>query len=944
MRAKKCLLLLIIILVVPSMAETLYFSHAGIGSKWENTSIWNTGNLPTHGDDAMVFRPLPKSCVVDASTGTAAAANLYIGAGQGAALIEMRDGVLDVENNFMVGYTHNDGDSSFVMSGGQAHAENFWICNNAPNATVYLSGDAVLNIGHWVLFKNDSYMDISGNAKIIITGFQNLDQYINSGQLTGNGVVGNVEKTWDGTNTVYTAGELVPAPVYYVSPYGDDSNEGTLHNPFATIERARQSVRAFLAGNTVNSDIYVYIRGGNYYLDNTIAFDEMDSGQNGVDVVYTNYPNEKPVLIGGRKISGWTLDSGNIYKVYLGEVDTGNWLFDQIFENKTRSTLARFPNSGYLKAADGGNDPHTQLVFNYGDIPAWSDCSDAQIYVWPDHDWLPVNYPITSINYSSRQITMAGNSGYYSIHAGDRYYIKGIKQELDSPGEFYLNKETGWLYYWPMKTPVEQQEIVAPVLEKLISVAGSTENSPAHNIRFEGLHLYATKFKTSFQALNYNYRESIFYTRNSNNISIKNCKIYNSGMNGICLDTYSQNNTVYGNVIHDCGLHGILVRGYYPGYGVTDDISQAVYDNKQHLISNNHIYAAGENAGNGCGIYVYQSGENEISHNLIHDAARSGITMANGWPPIGSYVGNVLITEDNCWGLYMTRDNVLKYNHIHSVVKDSEDSGGITAWGVGKNNRLEYNRIHNICPPENIPYTHATGIYLDDFASYFTVKGNIIYDINTTAESSLITVKGQSNALNNNILIKNPSLKNAIWLIKNWSIPPSYGWHTITHNIIFCVSNGSGANFFDFVHSGNSYFLDSSVILSDYNLFYLDGSGTYYIPGIPGVDTLVNWKTLYNNKYDQNSLVANPLFVAQSVDDYRLLPSSPAYLLGFEEIDQNSIGLKSDFPDLVPSDTVGLSIIAEQWLMQFYNPVSDFNDDGIVDLADFAELASGWQK
>ncbi len=165
--------------------------------------------MPTSSDDAMIFKPTPKSCIIDDVTGTATAANLYIGAGQGAALLEMQDGVLNVGNSFVVGYTTNDAGCSFVMSGGQASAYNFWICSNAPSASVYLSGDATLNIGHWVLFKNDSYMDLSGNAKIIITGFQNLDQYINSGQLTGNGVVGNVEKTWDGTYTTYYA---VPEP------------------------------------------------------------------------------------------------------------------------------------------------------------------------------------------------------------------------------------------------------------------------------------------------------------------------------------------------------------------------------------------------------------------------------------------------------------------------------------------------------------------------------------------------------------------------------------------------------------------------------------------------------------------------------------------------------------------------------------------------------------
>src|SRR5690242_10081096 len=92
---------------------------------------------------------------------------------------------------------------------------------------------------------------------------------------------------------------------YYVSPSGLDSNTGTIKAPFKTITKARDTVRTVNTG--MKKNINVYLRGGTYTLDSTIAFTSADSGNNGYDVIYQAYPGEYPVISGGYKITGWKM-------------------------------------------------------------------------------------------------------------------------------------------------------------------------------------------------------------------------------------------------------------------------------------------------------------------------------------------------------------------------------------------------------------------------------------------------------------------------------------------------------------------------------------------------------------------------------------------------------------------------------------------------------------
>src|SRR5438876_2366363 len=164
-----------------------------------------------------------------------------------------------------------------------------------------------------------------------------------------------------GSLFLFTQARAAVQTAYYVSPTGSDSNSGTsISAPFATLDHARQVVET-VNGN-MTGDIVVYLLGGTYTLNSTIAFTSSDSGTNGHQVIYEAYPGQTPVLSGGRQITGWTLhDSGK--NIWQAPIPAG---FDarQLYINGVRARRAQssaLP-SGTSATSTGYVVPNTTLA------------------------------------------------------------------------------------------------------------------------------------------------------------------------------------------------------------------------------------------------------------------------------------------------------------------------------------------------------------------------------------------------------------------------------------------------------------------------------------------------------------------------------------------------------------------------------------------------------
>ena len=99
---------------------------------------------------------------------------------------------------------------------------------------------------------------------------------------------------------------------FHVAPSGSDANCGSAEQPFATVGRARDAVRAKIAAG-LHEDLTVLIRGGVYAQKETLRFGPEDSGTETHAITYAAYPGEKVVLSGGRTITGWQKGPGNVW-------------------------------------------------------------------------------------------------------------------------------------------------------------------------------------------------------------------------------------------------------------------------------------------------------------------------------------------------------------------------------------------------------------------------------------------------------------------------------------------------------------------------------------------------------------------------------------------------------------------------------------------------------
>jgi hypothetical protein len=249
--------------------------------------------------------------------------------------------------------------------------------------------------------------------------------------------------------------------IYFVSPTGNDTTGiGSIGRPWKTIEKAKSVV------STINSkmtgDIYVYLRGGTYNLSDTIYFNESDSGTNGYNVIYRNYPSEVPIISGGKRITGWTLyDSGkNIFKA-----SAGTQQFRELYVNGTRAIRARYPNKdsdvtmgSYIQYGTWSSTaPYTFTVPNDVDgVTNWSNMSQIEVVMvdaWTQKHMRMSSYTLNGsdaiINFQSPE-----NSDPIAINfpqGNTPHFYENSYDFLDAEGEWYLDTTTSpeYLYYIP---------------------------------------------------------------------------------------------------------------------------------------------------------------------------------------------------------------------------------------------------------------------------------------------------------------------------------------------------------------------------------------------------------------------------------------------------------------------------------------------------------------
>ncbi len=514
-----------------------------------------------------------------------------------------------------------------------------------------------------------------------------------------------------------------------------------------TLSAVRKTIRDMLPTLPDGDTVEVVLASGLYTPDQFV-FDASDCSAR-VHIIYRAEEAGKVTVSGGKSIpaSAWTVPDADMAsrfsaearphikmlsltalgltraewgeEIAIGSCNTAHKYDDapkgcgsEFFTGERRMTKARYPNLGEFAKLDAVADvgdvhefPPQNYYHDWNDrrnhrggtyvidremnrrVMGWRDPSTAWMFGYFYWDWADSSTPVTFK--TENRLVFPKFVSHYSARAGAHYYFYNIPEELDTEGEWYLDRETGNVYFWPHEGAETADFSYSD--KPLISCRGTCNmtfaglvctGSMGDAVRVDGNHM-------TFDAL-----------------TVKNVA-------GNAIVANGSDNTVRGCDISRTGRGGITLSG-------------------------------GDRA-------TLTPGRNRATNNYVHDFAEIYLTYQGGINLHG--VGNVADHNEICRAphsamFYSGNENIIEYNDIHDVVLLSSDAGAIYAgydWAAS-GNIMRYNRLENIGGEGFAP----DGIYWDDGLSGQTAYGNIFINVK---KWSIHVGGGRDCVVENNIVV-----------------------------------------------------------------------------------------------------------------------------------------------------------------------------------------------
>ncbi len=554
-------------------------------------------------------------------------------------------------------------------------------------------------------------------------------------------------------------------------------NADKTDGPFATIGRARQEIRRMKTrGALPKAGVVVEILGGRYELDRPIELTANDSGTAKSPIIYRARHGDTVRISGGKLVTGWQpvtdaailrrLDPaarGQVLQTDLraqGVTDYGDLAVDvgahlqtlvakadgqgeytmgsvapkpgakrferlEVFFNDQPMPIARGPNDGHIKieAALGktirnvrGHKSRVEGILRYeGNYPKrWLGETDAYVCGSWCRDWAEQRHRIKSLDPEKRIISVCRPYHRYGYRKGHWFYGFNILAELDRPGEWYIDRKTGVLYFWPPGR-IDTAKVEVSMAPALIKMNGTSY------VTIRGLVFEAT-------------RGTAVAIDNGEHCRVVGCTLRNLGMHAVTAVGGKDNGVI------DCDVYGMGGGGVYLIGGDRKTLTPA-----GHHAENNHIhhYARWDR------MYrpgvVFSGVGQRASHNLIHDAPHAAVIFG----------GN---------------DHLIEFNEIHHVCCESNDCGAIYAgrdWTI-RGHVIRYNYLHHLSGRAG---RGCKGIYLDDLFSSAIVRGNVFYQ----ATYAVFLGGGRDNAIENNVFVDCPQALHVDARALGWCGPHADG-------------------------------------------------------------------------------------------------------------------------------------------------------------------------
>ncbi|MDI9586234.1 MAG: right-handed parallel beta-helix repeat-containing protein [Acidobacteriota bacterium] len=540
------------------------------------------------------------------------------------------------------------------------------------------------------------------------------------------------------------------APVsIFVSPDGDDRwsgrrdapDAGGNDGPVATLERARDLARQH-RGET---GVQVLVRDGVYTLARPLTFRPGDSGTEGAPVIFRAYPGERPVISGGRAITGWREGDR---RLWIADVPKG-WYFTRLFVNGAQAIRSREPDTDnwgrwFLATGGGPADPDAPegigsrvFMFPPGTLRAWRNLGDVEINSLPSYRYANIITPLASVDEATSTATLTSQA-YYNYAPGDPFRVENTLEGLDRPGEWCLDSVAGTVTYWPREgEDMTTASVVAPALTRLVEFIGDEATGQwVHDISLQGFtftHCDRRRWNESpsEDEANLHILDSCVYLEGTERCAIEDCRFVNVAGFGARFNLTARNNRFVGNEVVGAGCGGLQAGGYGPG---TKDV------NHGHTITHNHIHHSSTDFWHAGAIDLRQSGGNYIAWNLIHHMPYTGICISGAHTAYfrqynrrGEGVGRAKynfrwdeipadnpLTPEGVKPFLHGRNNIVEHNVLYELLgRLPADGGALYGFGQGLGNVFRNNLVYR---------AHCLAIYLDAEFDGVLVEGNTVYD------------------------------------------------------------------------------------------------------------------------------------------------------------------------------------------------------------------------
>ena len=640
----------------------------------------------------------------------------------------------------------------------------------------------------------------------------------------------------------------------YVSPSGSDHHPGTAEKPMATLEYAWKKA----SRQAGRRSITIYCEGTNY-LSAPILITNETSGTPEHPIRFSSYPGQKAVISGSRILRNlrWKEYKNGIMQAKVEE----ELIPDQLFVNGKKQISARYPNF----------DPDIRIFNGYAAdacsperVKKWSNPAGGYLHAMHSREWGGYQYSIEGKDAKGELILEGGfqNNRQMGMHRTYRM-VENIFEELDAEGEWYFDKETHTLYFYPPRELDLQTALFeVPQAENLFILKGKP-GSPVRHVSVDHLELTQTLrtfMKTNEPLLRSDwkiYRGGALIIENAEKCSVNGCYLHDIGGNAIFFSNYNRNHRVSQNHITRIGASAVCfvgspdaVRSPLFEYGKSQTWEQMDKGTgpltpdypSDCLVDDNLIHSIGETEKQGAGIQLSMSARITIRNNSIYDLPRAGINVSEG-----------------TWG-----GHLIEGNDVFDTVLETGDHGSFNSWGrdrywhPDRNVMDEFAKEHPQMVFRDATETtvirnnrwrcdHGWDIDLDDGSSNYHIYNNLCL------HGGLKLREGFARTVENNIMVNN-TFHPHVWFANSHDI--------FRHNIVTTPYRPIQVK-----EWGKE--TDTNFFVTKQGLEQAQKRGT-----------------------DLHSLYGDPLFIAPEKGDYRVKENSPALKTGFRNFDMEHFGVQ----------------------------------------------------